>query len=257
MEKAELAPLNDERTRDENPADDIERWVESARAYVPSVARRFISCGLPFDELMAAGNLGLVQAALRFDPSRRIKFVTYADWWIRKSILKAIQDQSGPVRLPRYRIEQLREIQDSRALLKDRLGREPEIAELAEATGRAIRDLDSLLRLGQRGVSIDHSSSTHDPVPLGERLADEAGASPQHELIERDDRRFLRELMGRLEERERSVLELRYGLRRERSMTLRQVGSVMGISRERVRQIERRALERLRSGLDRELSARP
>ncbi|MDX1389216.1 MAG: sigma factor, partial [Acidobacteriota bacterium] len=98
-------------------ADEIQAWIDGAMAYVPAVARRFVGCGLSFDDLLAAGNLGLVEAALRFDPSRNVKFVTYADWWIRKTILKTIQEQSGPVRLPRYRLEQLRELHDTRARL--------------------------------------------------------------------------------------------------------------------------------------------
>ena len=228
-----------------------ETWIEGALAYVPSVARRFMACGVSFDELLAAGNLGLVQAALRFDPLRNVKFVTYADWWIRKAILKTIQEQSGPVRLPRYRLEQLRDLHEARARLMHDTGREPETEELAVATGRSPGEVDLLLGIGRRGVSLEQSANPNEPRPLGRLLADDLDKGPQRTLIRQDSLRHLRLLMGRLGRRERRVLQLRYGLNGHAAMTLREAGETLGISRERVRQIESRALRRLRDRIDR------
>ena len=225
-------------------------WIEGALAYVPSVARRFMGCGLSFDELLAAGNLGLVQAALRFDPARKVKFVTYADWWIRKSILKTIQEQSGPVRLPRYRLEQLRDLHEARSRLMHDTGREPDAEELAQATGRSSSEVDLLLGIGRRSVSLEHPANPNESRPLGRMLADDLDKGPQRTLIREDSVRHLRRLMGRLGRRERKVLQLRFGLNGHAAMTLREAGETLGISRERVRQIEVRALRRLRNRID-------
>jgi RNA polymerase primary sigma factor len=231
-----------------------ESWIEGALAYVPCVARRFLGCGISFDELLAAGNLGLVQAALRFDPSRNVKFVTYADWWIRKSILKTIQEQLGPVRLPRYRLEQLRDLQEARSrILRDR-GREPDSGELAAATGRSLAEVDLLLGLQRRGVSLEHPANPNEPRPLGRLLADDLDKGPQRTLIRADSLRQLRAQIRRLGRRERKVLQLRFGLDGEAEMTLREAGEALGISRERVRQIESRAIRRLRDRIE---TARP
>jgi RNA polymerase primary sigma factor len=227
-----------------------QNWIEGALAYVPCVARRFMGCGVSFDELLAAGNLGLVQAALRFDPSRNVKFVTYADWWIRKSILKTIQEQSGPVRLPRYRLEQLRDLHEARSRLMRDTGREPDAEELAAATGRSPGEVDLLLGIGRRGVSLEQPATPNERRPLGRLLADDLDKGPQRTLIRQDSLRQLRRLIGRLGRRERDVLRLRFGLNGHAALTLREAGEALGISRERVRQIEFRALRRLRDRID-------
>lgn len=227
-------------------AAEMERWIEEALVYVPSVARRFMGCGIPFDELLAAGNLGLVQAALRYDDTRGIKFITYADWWIRKSVLKTIQEQSGPVRLPRYRQEQLRELHDARSRFRSNHGREPTHDDLALLTGRRTSEIAQLLGIIRRGISIEQPVNPTDELPLGSMLADDPDKGPQNTVIRNDYWRHVRELLSTLDRREREVLVLRYGFDTEPPRTLREVGGKMGISRERVRQIERRALDRLR-----------
>lgn len=231
---------------DLSPSDDPGAWIEGALAYVPAVARRFSGTALTFDELLSAGNLGLVEAALRFDPTRNVKFVTYADWWIRKTILKAIQEQTGPVRLPRYRLEQLRDLHDTRLRLTERIGREPDTDEIARAIDRPAGEVRFLLSMGRRGVSIEQSISGDESRPLVSVLADDPDKGPQSMLIRQDFMRHVRRLVDDLETRERRVLMLRFGLVSQSPMTLREVGRELGISRERVRQIERRALSQLR-----------
>lgn len=222
-------------------------WIEGALAYVPCVARRYMGCGLPFEELLAAGNLGLVEAAIRFDPKREVKFVTYADWWIRKSILTAIEEQSGPVRLPRYRQEQLRMVYDARANLRFRVGREPELFELAQATGLPQDDVEKLLGIGRQSISLEHPTGGVDGErPLHEVLAEAAGHGPQDLLLIQDNSGRLRRFVHALGLREKAVLTLRYGLGGAAPLTLREVGRRLAVSRERVRQIEHRALLQLR-----------
>ena len=237
------------RTTRPNRPEAFEAWVESAIAYVPSVARRYLGCGLPFDELLAAGNLGLVEAGLRFDPARDVKFVTYADWWIRKTILKAIQEQSGAVRLPRYRIERIRMLRDVRAMLRARKGTDPTIEEIADAGGMSPREVRSLFASGQSAVSLDQPIARD----ASKSLADTLRADPDdgHPDVVADDNylEHVRTAVARLDPRERLVLALRFGFLDAEPVTLREAGRRLGLSRERVRQIERRALHRLRDRL--------
>ncbi len=217
------------------------RWIRTALAYVPHVARRYSGCGLPFDELMAAGNLGLVQAALRYEPSRNVKFVTYADWWIRKAIFKALEEQSGAVRLPRYRQEQLRSLREARRDWRRTKGEEPDRDQLASAAGMTARDLERLRTLGQTPLSIEEPASPGGERSLAESLAADAG-DPQDSLVREDLVRHVRGLLRALPDKERTVILLRFGFGPDEPKTLRQIGCEMGISRERVRQLERRAL---------------
>lgn len=222
-------------------------WIGTALAYVPHVARRYVGCGLPFDELLAVGNLGLVEAALRFQPSRNVKFVTYADWWIRKSILKALEEQAGPVRLPRYKREQLRSLQRARRDLRSRKGAEPSVNDLAQEAGISGRDVERLRTLGGSAVSLDDTYPPGSDRPLSDVLAVSDADGPDDAVVHGDLVRHLHGLVDRLAEKERSVVRLRFGLNGRSPMTLRAIGSELGISRERVRQLERRALLQLKN----------
>ena len=229
----------------------FEAWVESAIAYVPSVARRYLGCGLPFDELLAAGNLGLVEAGLRFDPGRDVKFVTYADWWIRKTILRAIQEQSGAVRLPRYRLERIRMLRDVRAELRARKGADPSIDEIAEAGGVSAREVRSLFASGQTAVSLDQPISGDASRSLADTLRADPNDRHPEVVVDENYLEHVRSAVDGLDSRERVVLALRFGFLGEEPVTLREAGRRLGLSRERVRQIEHRALGRLRDRLRR------
>jgi RNA polymerase primary sigma factor len=219
--------------------------VRQGVGYVPAVARRYAGTGLDLDELIAAGNLGLVQAALRFDASRNLKFVTYADWWIRKAIVEAIETLAGPVRMPRFRYQKLRRVKQARARWTARHGTRPTFDELAAASGVSAEQARQLLATEPRGISLDQPIR-HDDRPLSESLHRSDDDCPQRDLIRRELGERLRREVATLGARERKVILLRFGLNGERPLPLRAVAERLGLSRERVRRIELDALLKIR-----------
>jgi RNA polymerase primary sigma factor len=234
-------PIRDD-ARHPDTADRIRRTL----AYVPWVARRYRGGGLDFQELIAAGNLGLVQAALRFDPDRNVRFVTYADWWIRKAMIESVAVQRRPVRIPRNQHERLRELARVRAEWLGRHGSEPSAEQLAQTTGVSLSNLAELQRAARGPISLDQPTSPDGGHALNETIADAAAECPQESLIRRQLGAHLRRNVAGLSSREREVIELRFGLDRGETSTLREAAIRLGLSRERVRQIELRALLRLK-----------
>ena len=226
---------------------DVHRgYVTETLFYVPTLARRYMNRGLNFDELIAAGNLGLVEAALRFDPDRNVLFTTYANWWIRKSMIEALGLQSGPMRLPRYQYDKLKFLRDTRARWVTRFGRQPDSQDLAAAAGLALEEVDRLMNLVTGVVSLEQPLTASDERPLKDTLQDTDVESPHRALIRRDLSERLHRQLGSLPVRERQVLTLRFGLCEDSPLTLRETGVKLGISRERVRQVEMRALGKLK-----------
>jgi RNA polymerase sigma factor (sigma-70 family) len=229
------------------PSPETAERVRSALAYVPVVARRYVGGALDQQELVAAGNLGLVQAALRFDPARKVRFLTYADWWIRKAILEAFEVQSRPVHVPRNQLERMRRIERTRADWVAIHGREPTSEELAGRSELRASASVLLFRSSRRTVSLDQPVRDGERHPLNETLSDPSAESPQGSLVRRELADRLRRLLAALSARERAVIRLRFGLGDDSTgATLRQVARRLGISRERVRQIELRAVLKLR-----------
>ena len=220
--------------------------IHKVLAYVPSVARRYSGCGLDFDELIAAGNLGLVRAALRFDPARKIKFITYASWWIRKAILEALEQQLGPVRLPRYQHEKLRVLRAARADYRSRIGIEPNSEQLSQASGISRDDTGLLLQFISSTLSLEQPLTPGDNRPMKDVLPDPAMDCPQSNLVRRELTRRVQRQLAALDHRERQVIALRFGFEGGKALTLREAGRRLGISRERVRQVELRTLIKLR-----------
>lgn len=216
-------------------------------AYVPTVARRYRGYGLDRDELVAAGNLGLVQAARRFDASRGVKFITYADWWIRKSILEALENQLGPVRLPRHQHEKLRRLKLARSQWTARFGSPPAHDDLAAETGMSAERITRLFALERTAASLDGPAPSGGDRLLRDCIQDtsietRAGRQARDELAAQI-LRYLADLLPV----ERTVISLRFGLSDGPALSLREVGEQLGVSRERVRQIEARALRRLQA----------
>jgi RNA polymerase sigma factor (sigma-70 family) len=211
--------------------------------FVPHVARRFNGCGLPFMDLVQEGNLGLIKAVDRFEPERGLRFCTYAFWWIRQSITKAIGDKSRLVRLPAQIGASLTRLRQARKELIERLGRKPTAAELAKRMKVSLERLEDLLAVAREARPLEEL----ERPPGAGRDAESSGgaASPLEEALDREVRREVVQALGRLSRREEEVLRLRYGLGRDRAHTLREIGVMFGISRERIRQIELEALAKL------------
>ena len=220
--------------------------IQEGLRYVPAVARRYLGNGPDLDELIAAGQLGLVQAALRFEPQRKMKFITYADWWIRKAILEAIETLSGPLRTPRYRYDKLRWLRQARATWMARHGETPTTEQLASVSGMPIGQVEQILSTVPRGVSLDHPTHREEHRPFGESLQDPRSPCPQASLIRSDLAHRLRRELAALTSRERAVIRLRFGFGGRSPLTLRETGRVVDLSRERVRQIELTALLKIR-----------
>lgn len=221
-------------------------YVHETLCYVPSIARRYLGRGSTLDELVAAGNLGLVEASLRYDPARGVQFTTYANWWIRKSIIDSLGQHSGPMRLPRYQYDKLKQLRDTRARWFASHGGDPSTQELASAASLPIDEVERLLAMVTGAVSLDHPLSSGDSRPIKETIEDSSSESPDHAYLRRDLAERLRGQIADLVIRDRQVLSLRFGLDGEVALTLRETGRRLGISRERVRQVELRALARLR-----------
>lgn len=219
------------------------------------VARRYRNLGLGFDDLVAEGNLGLVEAVYRFNPDKGAKFITYAVWWIRKAILKALDEQTTVVRVSCHQKKKLREMRRAERHLERELARKPERSEISKSVFDTEEGVDRLLRYGYREVSLEDPVTRGDDVSLGDTLAERSGESAEDGMIRRERGALLEQAIEKLSDKEQVVLRRRYGYGRPQPETLTEVGARLNVSRERVRQIETTARARLRRMLDRQIRA--
>jgi RNA polymerase sigma factor (sigma-70 family) len=232
------------------PCSETATLIRDSMRRVRAVARSYCGRGVDIDDLIAAGNLGLAEAFIRFDPLRNVKLSTYAECWIRKRIREALVDQAGPVRLPRYQRDKLRDVYAARTRGRMDTGQDPDLDRVARDSGLTRAEVDRLLQFTAGSVSLDQPNSAgSDPRPIGDLLPDEETECPQGALVRRDLAKFLRHNLSSLDSRERQVVSLRYGLDGRQALTLREVGREVGISREGVRQVEVRALNKLKQRL--------
>jgi RNA polymerase primary sigma factor len=223
------------------------RLIEKNLRLVVSVAKRYRGMGLPFEDLIQEGNIGLIKAAERFNPELGNRFSTYAIWWIRQAIGRAIDDKGRAIRLPVHAGEKARKVVRTRNELSARLGREPTDEEVAERLGRTDVQVNAAIELLSDAASLNRPVSTEEGASeIGEFLEDENASRVAEEVAEEAEAALLFEEISRLPERERHVLIRRYGLDRCEPATLRELSAELGVTRERVRQLQRGAERRLR-----------
>jgi RNA polymerase sigma factor (sigma-70 family) len=249
MTKAELLELAaDVERAHERMSDEKNRFIEHNLKLVVAIAKDYRNLGLSFPDLIQEGNLGLIRAVEKFDHRRGFKFSTYAVWWIRQALVRAIQNHSRTIRLPSHVHDRLQRSQRVRAELTGKLGREPTPAELAPALGTDTGALEALDLLSREAISLE-SSVAGTEKRLEDFVADPTSAAPDNGLDGERMRSGVGYLIGALTAREQLILRLRYGLGGEEEHTLEQIGQSLGLSRERVRQLEARALKKLRETL--------
>jgi RNA polymerase primary sigma factor len=227
-------------------AEALDRLVRSNLRFVVSVAKKYQNQGVALSDLINEGNLGLIRAAHKFDETKGIKFISYAVWWIRQAILQALAEQSRIVRVPLNRAGALHRIGKRSAMLLQELGREPTVEELADELDISEDEVRRTLSLSQTHLSLDAPLTPGEDNRLLDYLPDQFAAGPDDETYDRALLDTVEEALGTLKEREAKILRLYFGLESQEPMTLEEIGSLLGITRERVRQIKEKALLRLR-----------
>ncbi len=225
--------------------DSRNKLVESNLGFVAKIASEYRNLGLPFEDLLNEGSLGLIEAAQRFDGSKGTRFLTYAIWWIRKFILTAISRNSTLVRLPGEQARRVREMRQVEERLRSKLGRQPLREEISRELKHSLTRVEEILRLRPRITSLDDSPG-EGTRSVHELLTDERLSDPSQEVLDREAQGRALAAVDRLSPVERRVIRARFGLRGKSAKSLREIGEQLGISRERVRQIEVQAKERLR-----------
>lgn len=227
----------------------LRELVESNLRFVVAFAKRYRNPNVSFLDLIHEGNLGLIQAAKKYDPSiegHDVKFITYAVWWIRQAILHALAEHAGSFRLPQKQANTLYRMERIRALLSERFGRSPTDKELSDELGISVDDVKVLTRASRSSLSLNDPVDSEGDSELGDLLEQTVLPDTDERILKESFSQAIADALAELPERERRVLTLRFGLADDQPKTLREIGDILGLSRERVRQIESRALNKLR-----------
>jgi RNA polymerase primary sigma factor len=224
----------------------LEKLTKANLRFVVSVAKQYQNQGLSLGDLINEGNLGLIKAAKRFDETRGFKFISYAVWWIRQSILQALAEQSRIVRLPLNRVGALNKIGKAFSTLEQEFEREPSASELAEELDMSLFEVSDTLKISGRHLSMDAPFAQGEDNRLLDVIQDNRQPTPDSGLLEESLKNEVKRALATLSEREAQVIKLYFGLDSEHSLTLEEIGEKFNLTRERVRQIKEKAIRRLR-----------
>lgn len=224
----------------------LERLIKSNLRFVVSVAKQYQNQGLSLGDLINEGNVGLMKAARRFDETRGFKFISYAVWWIRQSILQALAEQSRIVRLPLNRVGTLNRIGKEYGRLEQEFEREPSPEELANALEMDVEELSDVMLMNGKPMSMDAPFNQNDENSLHDVLVNDDLPSPDEELMTESLKAEIKSALDVLNEREKEVLKLYFGIDTEQALTLEEIGEKFNLTRERVRQIKEKAIRKLR-----------
>ncbi|MFZ1080673.1 MAG: sigma-70 family RNA polymerase sigma factor [Candidatus Kryptoniota bacterium] len=230
----------------DNDQKSLEKLIKANLRFVVSVAKQYQNQGLSLGDLINEGNLGLIKAAKRFDPTRGFKFISYAVWWIRQSILQALAEQSRIVRLPLNRVGALNKIGKKFSELEQEFEREPSPSEIAEQLDMSLYEVDKTLQISGRHLSVDQPFVQGEDNKLLDVMADDNQLPPDYILMKESLRAEVEHALKSLTDREAEVIRLYFGIEREHPLTLEEIGEKFNLTRERVRQIKEKAIRRLR-----------
>jgi len=224
--------------------DAMRQLIEANLKFVVSYAKKYRGMGLSLLDLINEGNVGLIEAAKRFDPNRNVRFISYAVWWIRQAIIHALSQYSRIFHIPQKLSDQISAMRRRTAELKAELGRDPTRAEIAKGMGIPEEDVDDLAVLSEKNISLS-DRITDDGLEVEDRISDEINPSVEYQIIKNSVQHQIRRMLGELDEKEALVLKLRFGLDDDRPRTLQEIGSLLDLTRERIRQIEQKAMRKL------------